>query len=558
MASGEDSSDGAITVVGAPASSSRAVEVAARAGEVPVLRVPEDDDEDEAEHDPTRVRADAPPASVRQLPLPASRRCPACGAPYPLDFLLCPRDGTPLTDPASERDDPLVGTVLGDTYRIVRRVGGGGMGGVYEARHLRLRERRVAVKILHRELAFHPEMAIRFQREAESASAIAHPNVMDVFDVANLPDGTPYFVGEFVEGEELSALLRRERLLEPSKAVNVVRQVCRALAAAHARGIVHRDVKPENVMVRRVPAITGGAQETLLVKVLDFGISKVRAAADLTHITQVGTILGTPSFMAPEQAAGKSVDARSDVYSAGALLYTALTGQAPFDGDDATTVLSMVLTREAPPLRSINPHVPEALERVVERAMARDVTQRYGTMADLDRALAPFDVGGVSPAVLAASLVPAAAPPAADAKGRLVFASVVLFAGILLGATTALTALVTLVNHGNVGWLESILVLAGCVIASAAPLVSYVLFVQRVVWPNHARTEQLAAKLWPVAITCLATYAALGLSTGTAKTLGLLSPLTFPSDLFVLTGTLVASAVVYVRVARRRKTTTAA
>ena len=225
--------------------------------------------------------------------------CALCGGRYPEDFRVCPRDATPLESTA-QTDDPFLGKVLGETYEIARLVGEGGMGRVYEARHLRLPDRRFAVKVMHPEFARQPEVVARFQREAESASSIGHPNVVDVFDVHKTPDGVPYLVGEFLEGEELGATTSSGvGKLEVPFAVGLARQVCHALAAAHARGIVHRDMKPENVfLVRRDGVPT--------VKVLDFGISK--AGSGNTHLTRTGMIMGTPSYMAPEQARGDKVD----------------------------------------------------------------------------------------------------------------------------------------------------------------------------------------------------------------------------------------------------------
>jgi len=554
MGSGDDSSDGAVTVVGEPPSSVRGLSrhdppseeltvLPFTSGPGPVHVLHDDEDDDLAQHE-TRIRRETSPGAVREPSSLATdtRRCAVCAAEYPPDFLLCPRDGTPLPHAGVEPESPLVGTTLGETYRIVRRVGGGAMGDVFEARHLRLNQRKVAVKILRRELAFDPEMSARFQREAESASAISHPNVMDVFDVATLPDGTPYFVGEFVEGEDLETLLRREGKLEPSRAVHVLRQVCRALAAAHERGIVHRDVKPENVMVRRVPVIAGASLERLAVKVLDFGISKVRTPSELPHLTQVGMVLGTPAFMAPEQAAGRAVDARSDVYSAGALLYNALTGRPPFEGEDAATIIALVLKRQPTPVRELNPNVPEGLGRIVERAMARDASRRFPTMAELDRALAAYDAGAETNLPAA----PKASPADVGAKRRLLGASAVLWTWLVLGSATALMALVTRVNHGDAGWLEGALVLAGCVIASAAPAASYWRYLSRA-----ARTHgALAAGLTPVAATCVASYAALALGAGTAKSLHLVEP-TFPSELWVLMGTLLATVAALVARFRR-------
>src|SRR5262249_18930913 len=215
---------------------------------------------------------------------PLTRRCTACLELYPSDFLVCPRDATPLVAVESAANDPLVDKLIGETYQIIRVIGEGGMGRVYEARHLRLKERRFAVKCLHPELARNPDMAARFLREAESASSIKHPNVVDVFDVHHLPDGTPYFVGEYLEGEELADYVAKRGPIEPRAAAKIARQVCHALAAAHERGIVHRDMKPENIFVlaSSIEAVDRGESRALQVKVLDFGISKA-GTADNAH-----------------------------------------------------------------------------------------------------------------------------------------------------------------------------------------------------------------------------------------------------------------------------------
>jgi serine/threonine-protein kinase len=305
--------------------------------------------------------------------------CSSCGGRYPEDFRVCPRDATPL-ESAEEGADPFVGKVLGETYEIARLVGEGGMGRVYEARHLRLKDRRFAIKVLHPEFARHADVVARFQREAETASSIGHPNVIDVFDVHKTVDGVPYLVGEFLDGEELGEHIKRVGRLPVPRAVTVARQVCRALGAAHARGIVHRDMKPENVFLVERDGAT-------IIKVLDFGISK--AASPEAHLTRTGMIMGTPSYMAPEQARGENVDLRADVYAIGALLYHALTGQRPFDSDDPTSTLRMVLTEDPPRPRSLAPDVPEALELVIQRSMAKDPRDRYQTTAELDRALLP-------------------------------------------------------------------------------------------------------------------------------------------------------------------------
>src|SRR5262245_29092784 len=210
------------------------------------------------------------------------KACPQCKHRYPADFKVCPRDASPLID-APDEADPLVGSTLGDAYQIVRLVGEGGMGRVYEARHTRLTNKRFAVKMLHAEYAQNRDIVARFQREAEAASGISHPNVVDVYDVHHTDDGRPYLVGEFLEGEELGEFLGRAGKIGSPLAARIVRQVCRALGAAHARGVVHRDMKPENVF------LVGNPQNPA-AKVIDFGISKVGDAGG-TALTRTGMIM---------------------------------------------------------------------------------------------------------------------------------------------------------------------------------------------------------------------------------------------------------------------------
>jgi serine/threonine-protein kinase len=323
-----------------------------------------------------------------------TRKCATCNEMYPADFLVCPRDATPLVDAETgDAPDPMLGKLLGETYRITRVVGEGGMGRVYEARHLRLKERRFAVKCLHTELARNPEMSARFLREAETASSIKHPNVVDVFDVHH-SDGTPYMVGEFLEGEELADYVARKGPLDARMAAKVTRQVCRALAAAHERGIIHRDMKPENIFVlaSSIAGVETGTARSLEVKVLDFGISKA-GPSDTSHLTRTGVIMGTPSYMSPEQARGRQVDARADVYSVGACLYFMVTGRRPFDSDDPTSTISMVLTEDPVRPREIDERIPEGVELIIQRAMAKDANDRYATMTELEAALSALSSG---------------------------------------------------------------------------------------------------------------------------------------------------------------------
>lgn len=316
----------------------------------------------------------------------SSKHCPACGQRYPDDYAVCPRDATPLAR-SHGGDDPLLGQVLGDTYEITRLLGEGGMGRVYEARHVRL-GRRFAVKVLHSHFVRDPESLARFRREAIAAAAVTSPYVAQVVDVHATRDGCPYLVGELLEGEQLGAVLKREGRLDIPRAVAIARQVCKGLAAAHAAGVVHRDLKPENVMLVPLP---GGRE---IAKVLDFGIAKSLVGDGQTSLTRTGVVLGTPAYMAPEQARGSgSIDHRVDVYALGALLYRAVTGRAAFSGDDPTTTLTRVLYEEPERPKALRKDLPDGLELVIQRAMAKSPEARYSSMMELDEALAPFDTG---------------------------------------------------------------------------------------------------------------------------------------------------------------------
>jgi serine/threonine-protein kinase len=300
-----------------------------------------------------------------------ARECPGCGARYPGNYIVCPLDATPLAEVA-DGTDPLIGEILGECYEIVRVIGYGGMATVYEAHHTRLLNKRFAVKLLLPEFAVKPELVVRFAREAETASRIEHANIVEVYDVHRTKEGTPYIVCEYLEGKELGVLLDHVGRLQPAMVVEIACQICDGLAAAHAAGVVHRDVKPENVFLI-------GEPDKPIAKLLDFGISKI-AEADGDKLTRTGLVMGTPSYMPPEQARGAKVDLRADVYGVGAILYRALTGRLPFSGDDPTAVLAAVLTKEPERPRAVEPSVPEGLELIIEHAMAKDRERRYPTI----------------------------------------------------------------------------------------------------------------------------------------------------------------------------------
>jgi tRNA A-37 threonylcarbamoyl transferase component Bud32 len=214
--------------------------------------------------------------------------------------------------PLADGGDPLIGTTLNGTYVVLRLLSKGGMGCIYEARHTRIERRRVAIKVLRPELAQVPEVHGRFRREAEAAATISHPNVLTLFDVDRTPQGWPYLVSELLVGVDLSVYLERFGRLGPLTAIHVATQVCDALQAAHQLGVVHRDVKPQNVFL--VGDFSAGPSLSPMVKVLDFGLSRFLDASNDSSLTKVGVVMGTPSYMAPEQARGLRADHCADIY----------------------------------------------------------------------------------------------------------------------------------------------------------------------------------------------------------------------------------------------------
>ncbi len=271
-----------------------------------------------------------------------------------------------------------VGTVLGGTYQVVSLLGKGGMGAVWSASHLRLPGKRVAVKVLHSASATDESYA-RFRREAEIASRIGHPNIVDVLDWNTLPSGTPYLVLEYLEGESLAARLAQGPIpLEET--LFLVRQMGSALNAAHRAGIVHRDLKPDNIFL--CPTDSGG-HVAHRVKVLDFGISKIRNSNTLQ--TQEARVLGTPQYMAPEQARGRNteVDERTDVFAMGAIIYEMISGRVAFEGEDLAGVIFKVVYEEPPHLSALVPGLPPAIAGAVHRALSKDRLKRQANVLEL-------------------------------------------------------------------------------------------------------------------------------------------------------------------------------
>jgi serine/threonine-protein kinase len=300
-----------------------------------------------------------------------------------------------------------IGEVVGGRYQIVSLLGEGGMGMVYEAKHTFV-GRRFAIKFLRPEYARDQDMLVRFQREARAAGALESENIAAVTDFGVDPSGAPFIVMEHLAGDDLGHLLARTGRMAVSRAVGVIMQACRGLAVAHASWIVHRDLKPGNLFVLR--RADGGD----LVKVIDFGIAKLRSAADdAPSKTKTGAMMGTPHYMPPEQARGqREIDHRADIYALGAILYEALAGAKPHEGDSYNAILFDILNRPPTPLRALRPGLPEGLCVVVERAMAFEPEGRLGSAAELADALAPY--AAPSPAAGAPAPV-AAAGAGADA-----------------------------------------------------------------------------------------------------------------------------------------------
>lgn len=301
------------------------------------------------------------------------------------------------------------GELIDQKYRIVRILGTGGMGAVYEAENIRV-ERRVAIKVMHK--AQDRQDVARFEREARAAQ-IGSPHIVQVFDLGYLSDGAPYMVMEYLAGESLGERLQRVGTIETLQVVLIAKQILDALAAAHRAGIIHRDLKPDNVFLAR---IDGSDEE--VVKLLDFGISKItdsaRKPVDMS-LTRSGVAVGTPHYMSPEQVQGsKNIDFRTDLYSLGVILYRCLSGQLPFQSEDVAPLLVQILLETPRPVHEIKPGADLELSQIVARSMARQANDRFATATEYRAALTAWEArrsaGGMSPRSPSLPTIPNAPP----------------------------------------------------------------------------------------------------------------------------------------------------
>lgn len=330
------------------------------------------------------------------------RACPRCRKPQSAfpglitssgELPRCPDHSLPFVD-LRDGSDPLLGTTIAGRFTILGRLGRGSMGAVYRARQEAM-GRDVALKLVRQDRAHDPETKGRFEREARAISALVSPHTVTAFDFGEAEDGSWFLAMEMLEGETVGDRLRRDGRLDWFDALRFTRDALHSLAEAHEKGIIHRDLKPDNLFLSRVPS-GGGGLAPELCKVLDFGIAKWSRDEDASKIdqleTQAGTVFGTPRYMSPEQAQGSPLDARSDLYSLGVLLYQMLSGRAPFVDDDAVVVMARHIKDPPPRFETMTPEVkvPESIEALLWRVLAKSPADRPATaqqmIAELDAA----------------------------------------------------------------------------------------------------------------------------------------------------------------------------
>lgn len=290
-----------------------------------------------------------------------------------------------LSHPITSQD-PYVGMVIQDRYRIIKKLGEGGMGAIYLGEHMMIK-RKVAIKCLHSQFAGNQEIVARFHREALAATAIGDEHIVEVTDMGHFHDGSLFMVLEYLEGHDFSKEIEKNGPQPLGRVANIICQMCDALIKVHSKGIVHRDLKPENIfLIRR-------GDNPDFVKILDFGISKFKTSLDgnSARMTATGAALGTPYFMSPEQAEGTTeVDHRTDIYALGCIMYHALTAQFPFEEATLPMLIVAICTKPPRAIRTLRPDLPDSAMQIIVKALAKDKNDRFSDCAELKRALLPY------------------------------------------------------------------------------------------------------------------------------------------------------------------------
>jgi serine/threonine-protein kinase len=325
-----------------------------------------------------------------------SRRCPSCGTSFSDEVFFCGNDGTITVQEQDPSDtDPRLGKRLGG-YIVVARVADGAMGRVYEGRHPETRAR-VAIKVLHADVARDHVAVERFKREYETAAELSHPNVVKVLELGETHDGSWFLTMEYLEGEELGELVRREGAIRPERVLRILTQAALALDFAHSFGVIHRDLKPDNIFLCK-------SAEGDAVRLLDFGSVKLQMEMG-PKLTAFGTTLGSPYYMSPEQAMGKQdVDQRTDVFALAAILFEMVTGKIAFEGASIAEILMKIVNESSPVLSQFKPGQPPALDGVVDKGLRKDKTERFATSGEL--ALAACAAYGIGASVEAVAAMP--------------------------------------------------------------------------------------------------------------------------------------------------------
>jgi len=315
--------------------------------------------------------------SLESRTIAVSKICPLCSKEFALDADRCREDGTLL---AVVKRDPLIGRLVAERYKILEAVGIGGFSTVYKGSQINL-HRFVAIKVLHPHLVASPEKIRRFQQEAEAISKIVHHNVAAVIDYGVLAEGQPYLIMEYLDGKNLAEVIQEAGSLAPERITCLMIQACDGLSAAHTSNLVHRDIKPANMVL--VTAEDGSER----LKVLDFGLAKVTSpdGSAAEHLTQTGEVLGTPAYMSPEQCMGTPLDGRSDIYSLGCVMYTALTGKHALEAENSFDIMNKHLNVRPVSMAKIRPDlkIPPSLQKIVYKSLEKEPADRYQTVTEL-------------------------------------------------------------------------------------------------------------------------------------------------------------------------------